>query len=161
MTSVKTANTTTKLCNFSKLIEYMKSDRLPDIPEYEKCSVIECIENGNQVTKIVRKKLPIPKAAVLVLGHSYANFRYDIIYDDKAIVCVTSNPPVIAKYFNYNESITIINLEDGRIEITRETETINLSERMLVASFFTRSVEENYHEQCLLYLNSIIEECQD
>lgn len=161
MTTVKTVNQVIKVCNFSKLIEYMKSDKMPDIPGYEKCSVLEIIENDNQITKILRKKLPVSKAASLILGGRYANFRYDIVYDEKTIVCVASNPHVVDKYFRYNESITIKNIGDGKIEIIREAETINFTEGMMITSLLTGTVEENYHTQCITYLDAIIDECKD
>lgn len=160
MSVIQTTDRATKHCSYSRFLEYMKSNKMPDIPGYEKCSVIHIDDNGEHIVKLLRKKLPVSKVASMILGGRYANFQYNMKYDDKMIVSITKNPEQIGKYFQYEETVTVMDNNDGTIEIIREVTTINFTQGMVITSFIEGNIEDNYHRQCLAYLDAIVEECK-
>ena len=160
MAPVFTTNTIIKTCSFAKLVEYMRSYTIPDIPDIGYCKVTDIVDDGNVITKIIKKKLPISKAAAVFLGCSHSLFIYEIEYDDTKIVSKTSNPKTLEKYFLYEETVTFLDLKDGRVSVIRESKTINLSHGKHITSFFAGSPEEEYHEQCLAYISTMLNECK-
>lgn len=161
MSIVRIINRQIEECNFLKIVEYMKSKRIPDIEGYEKCSIVSIHENDGKFIKIIRRRLPISTAGSIMLGSSYGNFKYEFISDENMIVSVAINPEIIEKYFRFKEIVTIRNIGNGLIEIERETETINLTTTMLIAKYFSGSVVNEYHESSLKYIIKMIEDCKD
>ena len=150
----------TKKCNFKKILEQIRSDAIPNIPGYEDSKVLELQDDGENITKIMRRKLPISKMASMALGTQHGVFECYIKYDQNKIVIYTSNPEIFKRYFEYSETVTIMDNKDGTINIIRESKTINHTSSNIVKKYFAGNIEDKYHHECMFFIECMVDICK-
>lgn len=104
----------TAICDLSKIVEYLKSDKIPNVigyPEVINYSVDEISDNNFK--KKVFASLPDTKSVKYYFGSNYKmKICYDIAYNDKALVSTNINPSELNNFLKYTEIVEIYKIED-------------------------------------------------
>mgnify|MGYP007034223522 CR=1 FL=1 len=145
-------------CQFEKLSDYLRSENMPDIEGQDLPELISIEEIDGKMIKIIKKALPISKMGKVFLGATHALLTYEIIYDENCIMTRTVHPPLLEKYFQYEEILTIKKLNNTEVEINRDVKTTNLV--AFIPSYFTGSIEDLFHENCYIHMRAILNLCK-
>jgi hypothetical protein len=140
---------------FDKLMEYIHSERIPNVPGLDACTLINYEVDGNTVRKTVKRKLPITKIAAKIIGFSHVNLAYEIVFSEDTAVCRTKNPDCLRRYFEYSEELVFTRNENGtRVHRTAKTK----NHVPPGVAWFFGSPEEEYHTKAAMYLQTTLDE---
>lgn len=120
--------------NISKILSYLKSDRIPDLPKYgasTSMGIVEIDEN-NFYRKTKSPLPPINSVVKYLVPFDEIVVIHDIAHDEDTIISVCKNPIELQGKFNFTENVTIVIDEEDPdyIIFTREAIISNKSAKI-------------------------------
>lgn len=164
--SIVTEEVIVKKCNFDKLCEYIRSDKIPTLYDNESAILVSKEENGTVIKKIINKKIPVSSLTSMLIGFSRADFYYKITFTQNTITVETSNAECLDGYFKYSECIKFVR-NDPKFENDTEVKTITVIRKSVtekqkvgqsILNSFYGNPEKMYHLYAREYIELIIEE---
>lgn len=151
-------------CNYDELIEYLKTDKIPESNNYSLIKSVGVSEiktkNGdNSFSKHIVSDLPnINPAYRYFINFDKLLVVHDISYGDDMLVCTSKNPSQLDDKFNYNETIIIIKENDGKISFEREAIVSNIASKIPVIGNEFKIFTSYFNNQSHSFYIDIIKE---
>lgn len=110
----------------NKVLEYLKSTKVPDVEGFEKSRFIgNEILNDKSFRRVIRSKLPpVDSVAKHLITFEYVDIQYELAHDDGIITSICRNPLQLQGKFNFTEEVVICQDEEDNEYFTFERKAI-------------------------------------
>lgn len=163
-TKILYTSTFRKKANFSKILSYLKSDKIPNLPKYGISTSLGINEiDDNNFHRITRSPLPpIDSLVKYLVPFDDIVVIHDIAHDEDTIISICRNPNILQGKFNFTENVTI-NIDENDpdfIIFTREATISNKASTIpLIGGNFSH-FNDYFNNQTHDFYHTIISESQ-